>query len=195
MKDTRDYILKEAYKLFLNNSYEAVSVSMICEAIGFTKGALYHHFTSKEELFHAVIDKYFRIPNLAIEADKATLQEYIQVTLTHTQKTLRNIFGHDDKVVPVNYFSLITDIFRHYQGFFDTISAIMEEDAAKLETILRNAIRRREIRDDINVQVVAKQFISLAISLTGYFIRISSVETAMKMMEDQFNQLYELLKK
>jgi len=56
MNDTREYIIDESYKLFLNRSYEAVSISVISDAIGFTKGALYHHFKNKEELFKAVID-------------------------------------------------------------------------------------------------------------------------------------------
>ena len=59
MNDTRDFIIDEAYKLFLTQSYEAVSISTISEAIGLTKGALYHHFTNKEDLFKAVIDKHF----------------------------------------------------------------------------------------------------------------------------------------
>jgi len=58
MTDTKEYIIDQAYKLFLTKSYEAVSISDISNAIGLTKGALYHHFLTKEELFKAVIDKY-----------------------------------------------------------------------------------------------------------------------------------------
>ena len=41
MSDTKENILKIALHLFAVNGYEAVSVSMIAEALGMTKGALY----------------------------------------------------------------------------------------------------------------------------------------------------------
>ena len=58
MKDTKDLILKTAYNMFLYNNYEAVTINNIIKAAGLTKGALYHYYISKEELFKAVVDKY-----------------------------------------------------------------------------------------------------------------------------------------
>lgn len=57
MKDTKDLILKTAYNMFLYNNYEAVTINNIIKAAGLTKGALYHYYISKEELFKAVVDK------------------------------------------------------------------------------------------------------------------------------------------
>lgn len=48
MSDTKDDILEAATKLFLQRSYDAVSIKDITEAVGVTKGAFYHHFSSKE---------------------------------------------------------------------------------------------------------------------------------------------------
>lgn len=59
MSDTKDDILEAATKLFLQRSYDAVSIKDITEAVGVTKGALYHHFSSKEELFSEVIGREF----------------------------------------------------------------------------------------------------------------------------------------
>jgi AcrR family transcriptional regulator len=64
MKDTKEYIINEARKLFLKHSYEAVSIRDISQAIGLTKGSLYHHFKNKEELFKSVIDKSFLIQSV-----------------------------------------------------------------------------------------------------------------------------------
>jgi AcrR family transcriptional regulator len=61
MNDTKEYIIDQAYTLFLSHSYEAVTISDISKAVGLTKGALYHHFINKEEVFKAVIDKYLII--------------------------------------------------------------------------------------------------------------------------------------
>ncbi|WP_224995613.1 TetR/AcrR family transcriptional regulator [Cesiribacter sp. SM1] len=47
---TRDTILQEAGALFNTHGYKATSISHITDATGFTKGAIYRHFRSKEEL-------------------------------------------------------------------------------------------------------------------------------------------------
>ena len=114
MKDTRDFIIDEAYKLFLSHSYEAVSISVISEAIGFTKGALYHHFKNKEELFRAVIDKHFPVTSIMVDVDNTSLKEYTTLCIEHTHKILKAIFGNEKKFILVNYLSLIADCFRHY---------------------------------------------------------------------------------
>jgi AcrR family transcriptional regulator len=48
-------ILEEARRQFARDGYAAVSLAGIVEALGLTKGAFYHHFSSKAELFHAIV--------------------------------------------------------------------------------------------------------------------------------------------
>ncbi|MDQ0464205.1 AcrR family transcriptional regulator [Caulobacter ginsengisoli] len=50
-------ILDTARDLFAAQGYEAVSVDMISAAAGLTKGACYHHFASKKDLFERLIDE------------------------------------------------------------------------------------------------------------------------------------------
>ena len=55
-EDTKDLILKSAKKYFLKYGYQAAPLRKIVSEAGFTPGALYGYFTSKEELFYAVTD-------------------------------------------------------------------------------------------------------------------------------------------
>ena len=48
-------ILAAAEALFLVKNYADVSMEDIAEAAGVTKGALYHHFASKEALYVAMM--------------------------------------------------------------------------------------------------------------------------------------------
>jgi TetR/AcrR family transcriptional repressor of nem operon len=48
--ETKEAILKHAGSLFNLQGYKATSISHITEATGFTKGAIYRHFKSKEKL-------------------------------------------------------------------------------------------------------------------------------------------------
>ena len=54
-------ILKVAERCFLENGYGGTSMSSISQALGGSKGTLWSYFSSKEELFAAVIDQKVEI--------------------------------------------------------------------------------------------------------------------------------------
>ena len=54
-EETRTRILSAAADCFAQQGYEAASVADICERAGVSKGAFYHHFPSKQELFLALL--------------------------------------------------------------------------------------------------------------------------------------------
>ena len=51
---TRDLLLSAAEQVFAQRGYEKAQLAEIAEAAGFSKGALYAHFKSKEDLFFAL---------------------------------------------------------------------------------------------------------------------------------------------
>jgi AcrR family transcriptional regulator len=53
---TRRSLVVEARRLFGERGYSATPVEEIVRAAGVTKGALYHHFTGKDDLFRAVVE-------------------------------------------------------------------------------------------------------------------------------------------
>ncbi|MFD5099121.1 TetR/AcrR family transcriptional regulator [Streptomyces albidochromogenes] len=56
-EETRRTLLRESRRLFSTLGYASVGLSEIVRAAGVTKGALYHHFGSKAELFRAVLEQ------------------------------------------------------------------------------------------------------------------------------------------
>lgn len=56
-RTTRDRLLGAARDQFGSLGYEATSIDAILERAGVARGALYHHFASKETLFDAVLDE------------------------------------------------------------------------------------------------------------------------------------------
>lgn len=54
-EDTRSKILHTALELFSKNGYDATSVAEICQKAEVSKGAFYHHFPSKQDLFMALM--------------------------------------------------------------------------------------------------------------------------------------------
>lgn len=55
-KATQERIIVAARELFGTNGYEGTSIEAILAAAGIKRGALYHHFATKEALFDAVLD-------------------------------------------------------------------------------------------------------------------------------------------
>ncbi|MFD6418309.1 TetR/AcrR family transcriptional regulator [Streptomyces sp. NPDC060194] len=54
-EQTRADLLREGRRLFTAHGYAGVSLAEVVGAAGVTKGALYHHFPGKTELFRAVL--------------------------------------------------------------------------------------------------------------------------------------------
>ena len=54
-EDTRRRILDATTELFHERGYASTSIRHITERLGMTKGALYYHFSSKEELLLAIV--------------------------------------------------------------------------------------------------------------------------------------------
>src|SRR3954453_3654381 len=56
---TRRSLLGSASRLFCRRGLEGTSVDEVAEAAGYTKGAFYANFKSKEELFLVMLDEKF----------------------------------------------------------------------------------------------------------------------------------------
>ncbi|MDE7243634.1 MAG: TetR/AcrR family transcriptional regulator [Oscillospiraceae bacterium] len=63
-EETVNRILDTAFRLFLENGYERTSIQDIVDNLGgLSKGAIYHHFNSKEDILAAVTDRITRESN------------------------------------------------------------------------------------------------------------------------------------
>src|SRR4051812_19712921 len=65
---TRRALLDSARRLFAERGYAAVGTEEIVRASGVTRGALYHHFADKKELFRAVYEDVERMLLAAVVA-------------------------------------------------------------------------------------------------------------------------------
>ncbi|MGH2714634.1 MAG: TetR/AcrR family transcriptional regulator [Thermoleophilaceae bacterium] len=54
---TRDRLIAAGRELFGDRGYEGTSIDAVLERAGVKRGALYHHFESKQSLFDAVLDR------------------------------------------------------------------------------------------------------------------------------------------
>jgi AcrR family transcriptional regulator len=71
--EVRDRILDAASKVFAAEGFAGATIDAIGQAAGFTKGAVYSNFGSKDELFLALLDREFELrgEQIAIALDSS----------------------------------------------------------------------------------------------------------------------------
>ncbi len=60
LEHTRSVLLDAAEDVFAEKGFTAATLDDIAHAAGYTKGAIYKHFATKEDFFLAVSDRYWR---------------------------------------------------------------------------------------------------------------------------------------
>lgn len=105
-EETVKKILDIAKKLFLEKGYDKTSMQDIVNGLGMSKGAIYHHFKSKEELFEKVVFDFYAQEDWFHEIaadDSKTGLERLQAMFRH------EIMDQDKLVVDQMYFNQISD--------------------------------------------------------------------------------------
>lgn len=115
---TRERLVAAAFELFLNHGFDGTGVNQILEKSELSKGAFYHHFKSKDEIYKEVIADFFLKPLEMTDFDKmATLP-------------LRDI-----RAVLADYYANLPqevmdksgiDMARYFALFFEAISRLPE---------------------------------------------------------------------
>ncbi|MER5809318.1 ScbR family autoregulator-binding transcription factor [Streptomyces sp. NPDC002033] len=81
---TRQAILAAAAKVFEERGYQAATISEILASAGVTKGALYFHFQSKEDLAFGVLNAQNQ--NLVIPDRAIKVQGVVDIVMLHTYR-------------------------------------------------------------------------------------------------------------
>ena len=117
--DTKSYIVKTAFKMFLTNGYKATSMSTLVRESNLSKGAFYHYFKSKENLYHAVIDTYFL--SFKKNADLDNTKNY---SLTEFKESIKGFMNYlipeissiSDRGMSA-YFAMFFEAYSEYPAF------------------------------------------------------------------------------
>ena len=95
-------ILSTATQLFIHNGYEKTSVQNIAQTASISKGAIYHHFQSKDDIFFAVLKQRYQLMEKELLdwlestshlTGKEQLKETFQFSLKN-QKTNYEMLNH-----------------------------------------------------------------------------------------------------
>ena len=77
---TRQTLISSAAEVFARRGYAAATMSDILDEAGVTKGALYFHFRSKEDLAHAIFSEDLRFADADAQSSGSPLQDLIDLS-------------------------------------------------------------------------------------------------------------------
>ncbi len=80
-EQTRQAILSAAYDLIIRQGYAATSMRQIAEKAGLALGGIYNHFSSKEEVFRAIVEErhpFFQMIPILSAVPGNTVEEYVR---------------------------------------------------------------------------------------------------------------------
>ena len=192
MNGTRDTIIETAFLLFLKKGFKAVTLTDLEKAVGMTKGTFYYHFLNKEET------RYYRMLNnrRAEEMSRVhSLREFVDLTIHNLES-----IGHygakrlDSDIPEILCLSLMVEVISLYPEFKQMVSDTKISWMSKLEGVILDAKRAKEIRDDVDTSILAKNLLNISIGLINYIVMHQDISYALSSVRYQYEQLYSLVK-
>lgn len=162
MNGTRDTIIETAFLLFLKKGFKAVTLTDLEKAVGMTKGTFYYHFLNKEEVLKEGVTRYYRMLNnrRAEEMSRVhSLREFVDLTIYNLES-----IGHygakrlDSDIPEILCLSLMVEVISLYPEFKQMVSDTKISWMSKLEGVILEAKREKEVRDDVDTSVFGKEF-------------------------------------
>ena len=133
IESSKDLILKEAFKLFLQKKVEKVTVPELERVTKLQRGAIFYHFKNKEAIFKEVIEIYFFSPiNIfyPVNSDNVhSLKEYWAKKNSHLDE-IHNWFYREG--IPINpysaFFHLVEQADLYLPTFKQDMYNLLEAD-------------------------------------------------------------------
>ena len=157
IKTTKNKILDAAFNVFVKNGYKDTTMSHIVKESGLSKGAIYHHYSSKKDLFISLIDHWevYSFPDFysggsSEESAVKTLQRFADVVYA-TFNDKPHIF-----LAEIEFWAL-----ANKDNEINARSKILYDKILKLfELVLSKGIRNNEFRK-IDTKIIAIELLSV----------------------------------
>lgn len=156
---TRLAIENAAIQLFLEQGYHATSMRQIAEHAGLALGGIYNHFSSKDEIFQAIIvdqHPYKKILPLILAAKGDTAEEF----LGNAFRIVIQELGKEPEFINLMFIELVE--FRGRHG-----SIMLREIGPKVLPVFEKVVKTRKDLRITHPALLMRSFFGMIIS---YFI-------------------------
>ena len=178
---SKDNIIRSAFALFLEKGYKEVTIKDIMEVTNLSKGAIYHHFGSKEEIYFATIETYYI--NLLQSSGFEELTDDFRQNIELIYHFAANLFSSVETLTkkgldfPIrNFFSFQLNS-ENNEVIREKIRSTVLEYRSVVKSIIDGGIENKQIRTDIDVEAVTLQIIGM---IEGIAINHSTIKNDVK---------------
>ena len=160
--NTKDLIVEKTLKLILEKGTIDISIRDIQKCTGLTTGGIYYHFSDKNDIFEAIMQKYM-VDYIKIDFDKIPLEgstkERIHDGLLYILHHFTDGVEIESINEKINYGTVL--ILLTATGYADdevnrTISQIGDDIGIFLTDLVEDGKRKNEIRHDFSTKNIAE---------------------------------------
>lgn len=200
MISPKQNILIKSLNLFLQKSYESVTLRDIQDATGASRGAIYHHFRSKEEIYEQVLNEFllpaFNSYTFVEEEEKKSLINTIYAALKYRQNYTSMLKeATNSKINDYDFFKLIYQANEHSENFKEQTNWLMEKEFKGWKNTIQYAIRTGEIRSDIDIDYIAQYFVMAPLGLGNLSAFNKYIHIDTNDVRSIYTKFYNLLQK
>tara|TARA_Y100000768_G_scaffold262517_1_gene200135 strand:+ start:1593 stop:2180 length:588 start_codon:yes stop_codon:yes gene_type:complete len=154
---TKNKILDAAFNVFVKNGYKDTTMAHIVRESGLSKGAIYHHYTSKKDLFISLID-HWEVYSFPDFYSGGSTQETASMTLKRFADVVYATFNEKPHIflAEIEFWAL-----ANKDDEINARSKILYDKILKLfELVLSKGIRNNEFRK-IDTKIIAIELLSI----------------------------------
>jgi len=139
--DSRQEILRTAARLFQQRGYDATSMNDVAAALKLSKGGLYHHFQSKDEILFEIMNHAMEITQERVinpvrgiadpeERLRALIRLHIEVVLSPRDREI-TVMLHENHPLPPALRKRINARKKDYIHFLENLMAEVQKEVQK----------------------------------------------------------------
>ena len=177
-EETINLILDISFRLFMEKGYEQTSIQDIIDHLGgLSRGAIYHHFKSKEEILEAATDR------MTAESNRMLADIRDRRDLTGKEK-LRRIFRESvNRPVQNDIFMAAPDFHKNPKLFFSLVhDTVAEVSVSYIQPIIEQGIADGRIRKEYPKQLAELILLAANVWMNPMIFDSSVEESCRKFM-------------
>jgi len=143
--EPRQEILRTAARLFQQRGYDATSMNDVANALKLSKGGLYHHFQSKDEILFEIMNHAMEITEERVLAPvrniadpeerlRALIRLHIEVVLSPADREI-TVMLHENHPLPPGLRKRINARKKEYIHFVESLMAEVQEKARRTRQV------------------------------------------------------------
>ena len=206
MKITRDELLIAAFKLFMSVNYEKASFAELGKMLGMSKAGIFKYYKNKQELFIAVVDKFWfstHNPRIKFTETNGTFAEFIDEYVRGVQRTmdmLGDLIGAEREKVAqgkftyhAQYFHFLFQLLQYDPDAKEKLRNLVDGDYAYWRAAIQRAIATGELREDVDVEDAVVMFRQVYMGLSFEMAFMGGLNT--QRLAKHLHAVYSLLKR